>query len=90
MLPCPSEAARPLGLINQWDGNVPMKNGAVNSEAPMFEGKNVLHDSWSRKVALADKDCEICHGKGVIEVSTGFEPLGEMLCECTGRNSGDE
>jgi hypothetical protein len=85
LLPCPSETARPLGRINQWDGNVPYKGGKVNNDAPMFDGKNVLHDSWARKVLLADKDCDICHGKGFIVVSGehSYDPLTEVLCDCT-------
>jgi hypothetical protein len=54
-LPCPSEAARPLGNINQWDGNVPMKDNRINTEAPMFEGKTVQHDRFSRHVEITTK-----------------------------------
>lgn len=66
MLPCPSEAARPLDTINKWDGNVPVKNGEINEDAPMFEGKKVLHDPVSRHVLTVAVDyrgyCLKCGG----------------------------
>jgi len=55
-LPCPSEVARPLDLINQWDGNVPFKNGEINDKAPMFEGKTIFHDPFSRHVEVVAGD----------------------------------
>jgi hypothetical protein len=52
---CPSEVIRPLERINQWDGNVPYKADTINTEAPMFRGKTVEHDKFSRHVTVTSE-----------------------------------
>jgi hypothetical protein len=89
-LPCPSEVARSLDHINRWDGNVPFKDGKVNVEAPMFDGKTVLHNPVTRSVGVfqdkdPDPDCPDCHGTGTCD-SGGATPWEEAIqtrCDCT-------
>jgi hypothetical protein len=50
-LPCPSEVARPLSNINQWDGNVPFKGDQINTKSSVFPpNAKVFHDPSSRHV----------------------------------------
>src|SRR5208282_1851130 len=92
-LPCPSEVARPLSDINQWDGNVPFKGGKINDKAPMFEGKTIFHDPFSRHVEVVapaevvppDQNCEQCRGRGEMD-SGGVTPWDAPIlvrCDCT-------
>lgn len=86
---CPSEIERPLSNINKWDGNVPQKDGRVNADAPMFEGKTVLHNKFTRHVEVLEADplleCKSCNGTGSAD-SGASTPWGSPVyvrCECT-------
>lgn len=73
-LPCPSEANRPLSLINQWDGNVPFKGDKINTDSPVFpKGADVIHNVGTRHV-IVGIPVEITAEGAVIEVND----LGNM------------
>ena len=78
MLPCPSEIARPLNAINRWDGNVPFKNGQVNSDAPMFQGQIVLHDARVRRVLTYPQGRQIPDRPTIVMWNLG-NTLGKLV-----------
>ena len=40
----------------------------------------------SKAKLLANPDCEICHGEGIIEVDYGGGDIQEKYCECVVEN----
>lgn len=84
-LPCPSEADRPIDLINQWDGNVPFKDGKINTTAPMFRNKAVVHDAESRHVYTQPITGGPAHKKSPARCNCGAgpEPLYKHEQDCT-------